>query len=104
MRVVSIGITSRLEMNLRGGKREVIKMPRVAIRKKDYKVQDLSVFIVGKMYAKNLRQADMAELLDMTQPAFSYRLKNGQFSYAQMLTILQKIDATDEEILRLMKM
>lgn len=79
-------------------------MPRVALKKKDYKVQDLSVFIAGKMYAMQLRQADMAELLNMTQPAFSYRLKKGQFSYAEMLTILQKIDATDEEILRLMKM
>lgn len=79
-------------------------MPRVALKKKDYKIRDLSVFIAGKMYAMNLRQADMAEVLDMTQPAFSYRLKKGQFNYEQMLTILQKIDATDEEILRLMKM
>ncbi|MBE5877085.1 MAG: hypothetical protein E7290_09410 [Lachnospiraceae bacterium] len=78
-------------------------MPRVAIKKKEYKVNDLSVYIVGKMYEKKLRQADLAEMLNITQPAFSNRLKKGLFSYAELLDILQKLESTDEEILRLMK-
>ena len=78
-------------------------MPRVVIKKKEYKVNDLSVYIVGKMYEKKLRQADLAEMLNITQPAFSNRLKKGLFSYAELLDILQKLESTDEEILRLMK-
>ena len=78
-------------------------MPRVVIKKKEYKVNDLSVYIVGKMYEKKLRQADLAEMLNITQPAFSNRLKKGLFSYAELLDIIQKLESTDEEILRLMK-
>ena len=79
-------------------------MPRVAIKKKDYMISDLSQWIAGKMYAKNLRQKDMAELIGITQSAFSQRIKKGWFTYGDILSILKKLDATDEEILRLMKL
>lgn len=79
-------------------------MPRVAIKKKDYMISDLSQWIVGRMYTKKLRQQDMAELIGITQSAFCQRLKKGVFTYGEMLSILKQLDATDEEILRLMKL
>lgn len=79
-------------------------MPRVAIKKKDYMISDLSQWIVGRMYTKKLRQQDMAELIGITQSAFCQRLKKGLFTYGEMLSILKQLDATDEEILRLMKL
>ena len=79
-------------------------MPRVAIKKKDYMISDLSQWIVGRMYAKKLRQQDMAEMIGITQSAFCKRLQKGLFTYGELLSILQCLEATDEEILRMMKL
>lgn len=79
-------------------------MPRVTIKKKEYKVSDFSKWLVGKMYECKLRQEDMAKLIGITQPAFSNRLKKGLFEYSEMLTLFQELNATDEEILKLMKL
>ena len=79
-------------------------MPRVAIKKKDYMISDLSQWISGRMYVKKLRQKDMAQLIGITQPSFCRKLESGFFSYGELLSILKKLDATDEEILRLMKL
>ena len=78
-------------------------MPRVTLKKKEYKVSDFSKWIIGKMYERGLTQANMACLIGITQQAFGRRLKLGMFSYYEMLVLLEKLDATDEEILRLMK-
>lgn len=79
-------------------------MPRVAIKKKDYMISDLSEWIAGRMYAMKIRQQDMAELIGITQSTFCKRLKKGLFTYGELLSILKRLDATDEEILRLMKL
>lgn len=79
-------------------------MPRVAIKKKDYMISSLSQWIAGRMYAKRIRQQEMAELIGITQPSFCQRLKKGLFTYSELLTILEHLDATDEEILQLMKL
>lgn len=79
-------------------------MPRVAIKKKEYKISDLSQWIVGRMFAKGLIQKDMAELIGITQSSFCHRLQTGFFTYGELLSILKKLEATDEEILRLMKL
>ena len=79
-------------------------MPRVAIKKKTYMVSDLIKWRAGKMYELDKTQADLAELLGITQPAFSNRMKKGLFSYEEMLVLLKELNATDKEILELMKM
>lgn len=79
-------------------------MPRVAIKKKDYKQADLSAYIVGRMYALHIRQVDMAKELNITQPAFCNRLARGYFTYRDLLTIFTKLETTDEEIVKLMKL
>lgn len=79
-------------------------MPRVAIKKKEYKISDLSEWIAGRMYALHIRQQDMAELIGIQQPAFCHRLKKGLFTYGELLSILKHLKATDEEILKLMKL
>lgn len=78
-------------------------MPRVLIRKKEYKVSDFSKWIAGKMYENHLSQNDLAKLIGISQPAFSNRLKKGMFDYTEMLTLLKELKATDNEILKLMK-
>lgn len=79
-------------------------MPRVALKKKDYKVNDLSVYIASKMFQKKLRQEDIANVLGISQSAFSKRMQSGSFRYEDMLIIFHKIGASDEDILKIMKL
>lgn len=79
-------------------------MPRVRIKKKEYMVNDLVKWINRRRADLNLRQSDLAELLGISQPALSNRLEKGLFNYTDMIQILNVLNATDEEILKLMKM
>ena len=79
-------------------------MPRVAIKKKEYMISDLSQWIVGRMYARKIKQEEMGEVIGVNQSGFSKRLSKGKFTYAELISILKHLQATDEEILRLMKL
>ena len=79
-------------------------MPRVTIKKKEYKVSDFSKWIVGKMYEQGLTQADLAKMIGITQPSFYNRLKKGLFSYSDMLILFKELKVSDSEILTLMKL
>lgn len=80
------------------------KIPRVQLNRKKYMMKDLSEFITGRMKTQKLTQAQMGQEINLSQPAFNNRLKKGFFSYPELLTILKVLNATDEEILRLMKL
>lgn len=79
-------------------------MPRVRIKKKEYMVSDLVKWINRRRADLNLRQNDLAKLLGISQPALSNRLEKGLFDYTDMIKIFKVLNATDEEILKLMKM
>ena len=81
-------------------------MPRVAINKRKYMIADLPGWIAGRMRRKRMRQVDLAKQLDISQPALSARLlnENDVFTYGDLLILFKELDATDEEILRLMKL
>lgn len=79
-------------------------MPRVRIKKKEYMVNDLVKWINHRRADLNLRQRDLAELLGISQPALSNRLEKGLFDYTDMIKIFKVLNATDEEILKIMKM
>ena len=81
-------------------------MPRIALNKKKYMIADLPGWIVGRMHKKKLRQTDLAKKIGITQPAFSIRLSNDvdSFSYGDLLTLFKELEATDEEILKLMRL
>lgn len=89
-------------------------MPRVALgqdQKKQYKVQDLVVWIVGKMHSLGLTQEDLAKELNITREALSARLnpktykrnrKSDPFKYGDLLILFKILNATAEEKERLM--
>ncbi len=84
-------------------------MPRVAINKKKYMLQDLYVWISGKMSLKDMTQEDLGDILGISQEAVSARLsglKQGKdtLKYNDLLTIFKTFEATDEEILKFMKL
>lgn len=79
-------------------------MPRIKAKKKEYKVSDLSLYIVLEMRRQDVSQDEMAHILGITQPGFSYKLKRNVFSYGDLLTIFETLGTEDEVILRLMKL
>lgn len=53
---------------------------------------------------KVVGQKEIAAELDKTQPAISQKMKNGRFTYDELLIIFKEFDFSDEEILKAMKL
>jgi len=83
---------------------EVTKMPRVAINKKKYLQTDLSEWMIGRMASLKKNQEYMGEKINISQQAFGRRLMKGHFDNVQLYVIFKELEATDAEILRLMKL
>ena len=79
-------------------------MPRVQLYKQKYMLQDLSDWITGRMRVMKKSQAYMGELLGISQVAFGQKVKQSNFKYSEMLAILKELQATDEEILKFMRL
>lgn len=91
--------------------REVRKIPRVTIKKKDYKILDLKGWVVQKMKMNGMNQNDIAKALGRSQPRISAMLKipkRGEkinidtFSYGDLLVLCELFNASDEEKQRLL--
>ena len=79
------------------------------IKKRDYLITDFARWLVGKMREKRLYQADIGEILGVSQQSVSRRVSEGieekdVFRQGEMITLFKELEATDEEILRLMKL
>lgn len=88
-------------------------MPRVAIKKRDYMIRDLTGWIIGKMHEKGMSQEELAAELGIGQAALSSRLnpkryKSGKtkdpFSYGDLLTLFKLFEVPDEEKQRLISL
>lgn len=79
-------------------------MPRVRLKRREYKVKDFGAWLAGQMFAKGISQSELGEWLGITQPAAGSRIKNGLFSYGELLIIFEKLETPDAEIVHLMKM
>lgn len=85
-------------------------MPRVSINKKQYMIKDFTGWVLQKMKMNRLKQQDIGDILGISQSSFSKRvekcIEEGKniFSYEEVLMLLKEFKATDEEILRLMKL
>jgi len=87
-------------------------MPRVEIKKKDYKVLDLKKWIKMQMAASGKTQTDVGKALGISQEAVSARLKNKKeggriinpdpFTYGDLLTLCELFNISDEEKIRLL--
>lgn len=79
-------------------------MPRVAINRQKYLLTDLRAWIYDRMRESKKSQSYMGKLLGIEQQAFYRRLKKTNFTAAQLHIIFKELEATDDEILRLMKL
>ncbi len=79
-------------------------MPRVAINKKKYLKTDLREWMTGRMNTLGKNQAYMGEALGISQPAFGKRLHEANFTNDQLYIIFKELEATDDNIVRLMRL
>lgn len=79
-------------------------MPRVYLTKQDKLNSKLVAYVYGTMKVKKIPQREMADRLGISQPAFAKKLKNCQFTFADLATIFDTLDTQDEEILSVMRL
>ncbi|MBO5853149.1 MAG: helix-turn-helix transcriptional regulator [Bacteroidales bacterium] len=87
---------------------DIKRKPRGFCYDKDgYSKLRLIEFIEGRRKSLNIKRSELAELLGMTEANIGYHLNpqkgNAKFTFIQIVKILEKLQATDEEILSLMK-
>ena len=79
-------------------------MPKCYITKQDKLNSKLVAYIYGTMKVKKVPQRQMADRLGISQPAFAKKLKNCQFTFADLATIFETLDTQDEELLSVMRL
>ena len=79
-------------------------MPRIKAKSKTYRMTDMEAFILRRTKELHITQKDLAEKLGGTQASLNYRIKNGALKHSDVLTILKELQASDEDILKLMKL
>ena len=79
-------------------------MPRIHLKKKEYLKTDLREWMTGRMDTLEKNQAYMGAVLGISQPAFGKRLSKANFTNEQLYIIFKELEATDENIIRLMRL
>lgn len=78
-------------------------MPRVILKKTEYRLKGLSSYILGEMRAQRITQAEMAAALNMTQSNLSQKLKACSLSSEDLIIIFDKLKTPLETIGALLK-
>ena len=73
-------------------------MPRISLKKTEYKLTDLSLFILGSMKSQKINQTEMAAALDMSQSNFSQKLKNCTLTVRELMIIFKKLGTPTEKV------
>ncbi|MBO5372146.1 MAG: hypothetical protein J6A75_05430 [Lachnospiraceae bacterium] len=78
-------------------------MPRVKALRIKYMKEDAKKMFKCKRAEKDMKQKALAEAIELSPPAFSIRFKKFDFDFEQLVTMIQELELSDEEILKLMK-
>ena len=80
-------------------------MQRVHINQDKYVEKDAIAFIEGKTRERGLTDTDIAKLIGITQSSYSNRKRKGKmnFNYMELYKIINRLELTDEELVRLMR-
>lgn len=92
-------------------------MPRVSIKRKEYKLNDLKGWITAQMHLHHKTQAEVGQALGISQSALSQmlkvpdkkkgkneKIKPDPFSYGDLLTLCEFFEVSEEEKQRLLTM
>lgn len=80
-------------------------MPRITLLKKRYNERDLIDWVYTKKRQKKITLDALAKALGLTRQGLYKKLQEGQnpFTYPELMELFKRLEATDEEILRMMK-
>lgn len=78
-------------------------MPRVLIKAKEYKVSDFSMWLEKQRRNHNMKNCEMAAVIDCSPQNYSHKMKEGYWTYEDVLTFIHFFKSDDKEILKLMK-
>ncbi len=81
-----------------------MRKPRGFYDNDKHQINCLIEFISGKMRITKKNQTAMGEVIGIQQASFGARLRAGNFNYIQLVKIFSELNASDEEILRLMRL
>ena len=73
-------------------------MPKVYLNEKDRLSDRLAAWVYGQMKAHRITQKQLAQELDITQQALSYKLRNSLFSYPDFVTIVAVFNPDASEL------
>lgn len=79
-------------------------MPRVRELRPKYMTNQIGREINAKRVFRNMTQAELAEMVDMSQQNFSRKVKYNSFTYTDLIKLFSALKLSDDEILRLMKL
>lgn len=93
-------------------------MPRVDIKKKEYKLNDFKGWVTAQMHLKHKTQAEVGQVLGISQSMISQmlkvpdkkkgkkdeKIKPDPFSYGDLLTLCEFFEVDGEEKQRLLTM
>ena len=79
-------------------------MPRVRELKPQYMEKDLVTFIRSKLADNKISVSKAATEIGITRQSLEYKLSNKCLKHIDIIYLLNMVDATDEEILKLMKL
>lgn len=79
-------------------------MPRVKELRTNYMRTDAKKLFKGKMGENDVTQKELAELIGLSPPAFCIRFKEFDFDFEQLTKMFNRLELSDEEIVKLMKM
>lgn len=78
---------------------KVLPLSRTERKKEEFKK-----WISGKRSTERVTQEMLAKKMGITQQAAGAKLRKSQYSLEDLLILFQSVNATDEEILRMMKL
>lgn len=79
-------------------------MPRVKALRTNYMKTDAIKMFKIKLVENDMYQKDLAKVIDLKAPTFCQRFRKFNFSYEELVKMMNALHFTDEEILKLMKM
>lgn len=80
-------------------------MPKVLpLSSTERKKEEFKKWIKGKKSAEDITQEMIGKKIGITQQAAGQKMRNSQYTYTDLLILFKTVNATDEEILRLMKL
>lgn len=77
-------------------------MPRVSLKKYEYKMNDFSKWVRVQMLIHNKKQEDMANLLGISRSGFTYKINHNAFTLEDVMKMNAVFKPKGEELEKLL--